>query len=92
VSVLKLANDTCHFTGKRTYERIKLSGLTWKSSPGVGSVRTDSIKYAAKCSSCQIYARTTCFDRMPIKVVTVMLWCLGISKWMYLGLLYQMKN
>ena len=70
VSVLKLAHDTCHFAGKRTYERIILSGLTWGSSPGVGSVRTDSIKYAAKCSTCQMYARTTCFDRVPIKVVT----------------------
>jgi len=68
-SVLKLAHDTCHFAGKRTYERIILSGLTWGCSPGAGSVRTDSIEYAAKCPVCQMYARTTCFDRVPIQAV-----------------------
>ena len=70
LSVLKLAHDTCHFVGKRTYERTILSGLTWGSSPGAGSVRTDSIEYAAKCPVCQMYARTTYFDRAPIKAVT----------------------
>jgi hypothetical protein len=69
MSVLKLAHDTCHFAGKRTYKRIILSGLTWGCSPGAGSVRSDSIEYAAKCVVCQMYARTTCFDRVPIEAV-----------------------
>jgi len=68
-SVLKLAHDTCHFAGKRTYERIILSGLTWGCSPGAGSFRTDSIEYAAKYPVCQMYARTTFFDRVPIQAV-----------------------
>ena len=68
--VLKIAHDTCHFAGKRTYERIILSGLTWGSSPGADSARTDSIDYAAKCPVCQMYARTTCFDRVPKQAVS----------------------
>ena len=54
-------NDTCNFAGKRTYE---LSGLIWGSSSGVESVRTDSIEYAANSPTCQMYARTTCFNRV----------------------------
>jgi hypothetical protein len=61
-------NDMCNFAGKRTYE---LSGLIWGSSLGVESVRTDSIEYNASNSpTCQMYARTTCFNRVPIQAVT----------------------
>jgi hypothetical protein len=69
LSVLQLAYDTCQFADKRTYERILLLGLTWGAGTEAGSVRTDSIEYAAKCPTCQMYARTTCFDRVPIKAV-----------------------
>jgi transposase InsO family protein len=69
LEVLKLAHDTCHFAGKRTYERIILSGLTWGPSKLGGTVRSDSIDYAAKCPTCQLHARTTCFDRVPIQAV-----------------------
>ena len=68
--MLILAHDSCHFAGKRTYERIILSWLTWGSSPGAGSVRMESIEYVAKCPVCQLYARTTCFDRVPIQAVS----------------------
>ena len=82
--VLKLAYDTCHFAG------IIVSGLTWGSSPGLGSVRTDSVKYAAKCPTCQMYARTNCFDRVPIQTRIPL--SLDISRWMCLDLSYRMKS
>jgi transposase InsO family protein len=68
-SVLKLAHDSCHFGGQRTYERIILSGLTWGPSDTEKSVRADAIEYAAKCPTCQMHARVTCFDRVPIHAV-----------------------
>jgi hypothetical protein len=69
LSVLQLAHNSCHFSGKRTYERIIMSGLTWGSGPDVKSVRASAIEYAANCPTCQMHARTTCFDRVPIKAL-----------------------
>ena len=68
--VLSMAHDTCHFSGKTTYERIISSGLTWRpTSSCSSSVRSDAIYYAATCAVCQKHARVTCFDRVPIQAV-----------------------
>ena len=68
-TVLQLAHNSCHFAGKRTYERIILSGLTWGPSDVSKSVRADAIAYAATCKMCQLHARATCFDHVPIRVI-----------------------
>src|SRR5258706_205518 len=60
--------SVCHFGGKRTYERIVQSGLTWVGSSASKSVRADSIQYAATCETCQLHARSLCFDHVPIHV------------------------
>lgn len=70
LEVLRLAHDSCHFAGKRTYERIILSGLTWRATKdSKSSVRTDANEYAANCEICQKHARLTCYDKVPIKIV-----------------------
>ena len=69
LSVLKMAHDTCRYAGQRTYEWSVLPGLTWDPSEYNNSVRADAIDYAAKCPTCQMHARTTCFDQVQIHAV-----------------------
>jgi hypothetical protein len=71
IGVLKLAHDNCHLAGRKTYERIISSGLTWGSSLEGKSVRADAIDYAARCPTCQAFARRTIFDRVPIRKVPI---------------------
>ena len=69
LSALRLAHDSCHFGGKRTYERIITSGLTWGPSLDDLSVRAAAVDYASRCSVCQLHSRTTCYDRVLIRAV-----------------------
>ena len=46
-AVLKLAHDSSHFGGVRTFERKIGSGLTWGSGLGVKSVRAAAIECAS---------------------------------------------
>ena len=68
-AVLQLAHDSSHFGSVRTFERIIGSGLTWGSGPGVKSVRAAAAEYASTCTVCQMHARKSILDRVPIQNV-----------------------
>ena len=61
IGVLRLAHDNCHLAGRKTYERIISSGLTWGSSLEGKTVRADATDYAARYPTCQAFARRTYF-------------------------------
>ena len=68
--VLEMAHGTSHFGGRKTAQRVLLTGLTWCADHhGNKSLRQNAVEYAGTCSVCQLVARKTKFDRVPIKVV-----------------------
>lgn len=59
-----------HFEGHKTAQRILLAGPTWCSDEqGNKSVHQCATEYAGTCSTCQLFARKTCFDNVPIQAV-----------------------
>ncbi len=63
LGVIKLAHNTAHWGSKKTYQRIIMSGLTF---PNLSAVVSD---YVGKCEKCQLRARQTKADRVPISTV-----------------------
>jgi len=61
LDVLKLAHNNAHFGIRHTKERIISSGLWWPTIAG------DTQKYVAECVECQLRARKTWRDRVPIR-------------------------
>jgi hypothetical protein len=62
-SVLHLAHDNSHQAMKKTRDRIRVSLLTWPT------LSADCKRYASQCHKCQVRARVTCYDRVPITAV-----------------------
>jgi hypothetical protein len=64
-SVLKLAHEGFggHLAMKKTRDRIRISGFMFPSMTVKCKAYTDS------CKSCQLRARTTCYDRVPITAI-----------------------
>ena len=60
-AVIRMAHADSHFSARRTKERIITSGLFWEN------IMRDCVKYTAECEQCQLRARNTVFDRVPIK-------------------------
>jgi hypothetical protein len=63
--VLKLAHEMCggHLAMKKTRDRIRISGLTRPTL-------TSSCKaFTSSCHACQMRARVTCFDHVPIHAI-----------------------
>jgi hypothetical protein len=48
---------------KKTRDRIRVSLLTWPK------LSADCKQYATQCHKCQVRARVTCYDRVPITAV-----------------------
>jgi Integrase zinc binding domain len=63
VTQLHLAHDTSHQAMRKTRDRIRASLLTWPT------LSSDCRHYASHCRECQMNARITCYDRVPIKAV-----------------------
>lgn len=65
--MMEIAHSTTggHFNHRKTRNRIKLLGLTW----GTGTSTPDGKEWVKYCSVCQKMSRTSCFDRIPIRVV-----------------------
>ena len=60
-NVLKLAHDGSHFGARHTKARIIMSGLWWPT------LATDVQQWTAECNECQLRARRTFRDRVPIE-------------------------
>jgi transposase InsO family protein len=62
-NILHLAHDTSHQAMKKTRDRIRVSLLTWPTLP------SDCRLFVSQCHQCQVKARITCYDRVPITAV-----------------------
>jgi transposase InsO family protein len=60
-AIIRLAHADSHFSARRTKERIITSGLFWEN------IMRDCVSYTAECQQCQVRARQTVFDRVPIQ-------------------------
>ena len=61
--MLHLAHSTSHQAMRKTPDRIRISGLTWDT------LAADCRRYCSSCKDCQLRARITCFDRVPISPI-----------------------
>ncbi len=63
--VLRLAHDIAgaHLASRKTRDRIRISGLTWPS------ITADVTDYCGRCKQCQLRARVTYHDRVPITAI-----------------------
>jgi len=55
-----MAHNTAHWAVKKTRELILTSGMTWPT------LTSEVKRFANGCDVCQLCARATCFNRIPI--------------------------
>jgi Integrase core domain/Integrase zinc binding domain len=60
-AIIRMAHADSHFSARRTKERVITSGLFWEN------MMRDCVLYSNECQQCQLRARKTVFDRVPIK-------------------------
>ena len=58
-----MAHNTAHWAAKKTRDRITIPGMSWPT------LTSDVKRFNGSYEVCQLRARVTCFDRMPISVI-----------------------
>ena len=86
--LLKLAHETYggHLAMRKTRDRIKLSGLTFPN------LTAECKAFTSQCKACQMHARVTCFDRVPIEAIPRADEVFSHFLWIALGRFFQARS